>query len=71
MQQHGVSGSVRARNLRVVGGPRRSTADQVLRDGARVFADYIKRRIGEVDEQDPSLPRLVATAEQLRSLAGR
>lgn len=58
--------------LRVMegGGAGEVSAAQVLREGARLFADYITQRLGEVAETDPERGRAEAAAERLRSLAG-
>lgn len=63
--------SDRPASLRVVGGQRRTaTADEVLREGARIFAEYLTRRLPDLDQDDPSRDRVLSAADQLRSLAG-
>jgi hypothetical protein len=44
------------------------TGDELLREGARLYAEYITQRLADVSEPDRF--RVVAAAERLRSLAG-
>lgn len=46
------------------------SADEVIREGARIFADYLTRRLPDVDETDPGRHAVEDLASRYGALAG-
>lgn len=56
------------RRLRAVAA--RTTGEDVLREGARIYADYLRRRLVDLDDQDPDRDVVEDLAFRYHGLAG-